>query len=49
MENDFVILKLESPLELNNDVQAACLPDSDDYLVNTEEEQCFTRDHSYIT
>ena len=42
MENDFVILKLEYPLELNNDVQAACLPDSDDYLVNTEEEQCFT-------
>ena len=28
MENDFVILKLESPLELNNDVQAACLPDT---------------------
>merc|ERR1711935_853385 len=32
LDNDFVILKLESPLELNADVQPACLPSSATYL-----------------
>ena len=42
-ENDYVILKLDSPLILNDDVQPACLPPSKDYLGLTEsEEQCFT-------
>ena len=40
--NDWVIVKLDSPLELNDDVQPACLP-SADYLSTTETEaRCFT-------
>ena len=43
MDNDFVILKLDSPLELNADVQPACLPSSAAYLpVSSTEERCFT-------
>ena len=42
-ENDFAILKLDSPLELNDDVKPACLPTSSDYLdVSSTEEECFT-------
>merc|ERR1712127_382173 len=43
LDNDFVILKLESPLTLNADVQPACLPSSAAYLdVSSTEERCFT-------
>ena len=43
LENDFVILKLGSPLEFNQDVQPACLPPSTSYLdINSSEERCFT-------
>merc|ERR1711881_376343 len=43
LNNDFVILKLDSPLTLNDDVQAACLPSSSAYLgVSSTEERCFT-------
>merc|ERR1711971_1363849 len=43
LDNDFVILKLESPLELNADVQPACLPSSAAYLdTSSTEERCFT-------
>merc|ERR1712172_210306 len=43
LDNDFVILKLDSPLELNADVQPACLPSSAAYLgVSSTEERCFT-------
>jgi len=42
-DNDFAILKLASPLELNDDVQPACLPSSSTYLdVSSTEERCFT-------
>merc|ERR1712156_1403412 len=42
-ENDFAILKLDSPLELDDDVKPACLPTSSDYLdVSSTEEECFT-------
>merc|ERR1712079_711472 len=37
------ILKLDSPLTLNDDVQPACLPSSASYLgVSETEERCFT-------
>ena len=43
LNNDFVILKLSNPLELNDDVKPACLPSSSDYLgVSSTEERCFT-------
>merc|ERR1712051_570902 len=43
LDNDFVILKLESPLELNAEVQPACLPSSAAYLdTSSTEERCFT-------
>merc|ERR1719273_2797508 len=43
LDNDFVILKLDSPLTLNDDVKPACLPTSSDYLdVSSTEERCFT-------
>merc|ERR1712172_61399 len=43
LDNDFVILKLESPLSLNDDVKPACLPSSASYLgVGSSEERCFT-------
>ena len=42
-DNDFVILKLGSPLEFNADVQPACLPSSASYLdTSSTEERCFT-------
>merc|ERR1712168_301847 len=43
LENDFVILKLASPLTLNDDVKPACLPSSSSYLdTSSTEERCFT-------
>ena len=44
LNNDWVILKLDSPLELNNDVQPACLPSSSWMPENTAAvaERCFT-------
>ena len=42
-DNDFIILKLGSPLILNEDVQPACLPSSKDYLgLDSTEDRCFT-------
>ena len=42
-DNDYVIFKLDGPLDFNNDVQAACLPPSDAYLgLTSSGEQCFT-------
>merc|ERR1719158_1936634 len=41
--NDWVIAKLDSPLNLGGDVQAACLPSSSSYLsVESTEARCFT-------
>merc|ERR1712083_96162 len=43
LDNDFVILKLDSPLDFNADVHPACLPPSAAYLdVSSSEERCFT-------
>ena len=43
LNNDWSILKLASPLEMNSDVQAACLPSSAGYLsISSTEERCFT-------
>ena len=43
LNNDFVILKLSDSLELNENVQPACLPTSSEYLgVSSTEERCFT-------
>ena len=43
LNNDFVILKLSDSLELNENVQPACLPMSSEYLgVSSTEERCFT-------
>merc|ERR1719211_397131 len=43
LNNDWSILKLASPLEMNSDVQAACLPSSAGYLsTSSAEERCFT-------
>ena len=42
-DNDFIILKLGSPLIFNEDIQPACLPSSKDYLsYNSTEDRCFT-------
>ena len=42
-DNDFVILKLGSPLEFNEYVQPACLPSSPGYLsLESTEDRCFT-------
>ena len=42
-ENDFVILKLGSPLQFNVNVQPACLPTSQNFLsVDSTEDMCFT-------
>ena len=42
-ENDFVILKLGSPLQFNTDVQPACLPTSKNFLsLDSTEDMCFT-------
>merc|ERR1719510_109523 len=41
--NDWVIVKLDSSLEINSNVQPACLPSSTEYLSTTAtEERCFT-------
>ena len=41
--NDWIILKLNSSLDFNNDVQPACLPPSKAYLgLDSREEKCFT-------
>ena len=43
LNNDWVIAKLSSPLELNSNVQAACLPTSGSYFSTSfSEERCFT-------
>ena len=43
LENDFVIVKLDSPLQFNEDVKPACLPSSENYLnVDSSEDRCFT-------
>jgi len=41
-DNDFVILKLNKPLELNDNVQPACLPPSNYLQENSTESICFT-------
>ena len=42
-ENDFVILKLGSPLKFNINVQPACLPTSSNFLsLDDTEDMCFT-------
>ena len=42
-DNDFIILKLGSPLIFNKDVRPACLPSSKDYLgLDSTEDRCFT-------
>ena len=41
-DNDWVILKLSSPLELNNKVFPACLPEADYLDISSTEEACFT-------
>ena len=41
--NDFVIIKLSSPLAFNDDVKPACLPSSTSYLgTSSTEARCFT-------
>ena len=41
--NDFVILKLGSPLQFDNETQPACLPSSPGYLsLESTEDRCFT-------
>ena len=43
LDNDFVIVKLGSPLQFDDNVQPACLPSSQKYLdSDTTEERCFT-------
>ena len=43
LENDWIILKLDSNLTLNSDVQPACLPPDPCYLPLSEtREQCWT-------
>ena len=43
-DNDFIILKLNTPIDLNKpDVQAACLPPSSNYLQGSStEDKCYT-------
>ena len=40
--NDWIILKLSSPLELNDNVFPACLPSADYLNTSSTEEACFT-------
>ena len=43
LENDYVILKLDNPLDFNDDVRPACLPSSSDFLdINSGEMDCWT-------
>ena len=42
-DNDYIILKLGSPLQFNENVQPACLPSSSSYLgLDSTETSCFT-------
>ena len=42
-DNDYIILKLGSPLQFNKDVQPACLPSSSSFLgLNSTKTSCFT-------
>ena len=41
-DNDFVILKLGSPLIFSNDVKPACLPSANYLGTSSTEERCFT-------
>ena len=42
-DNDYIILKLGSPLQFNEKVQAACLPSSSSYLgLDSTKTMCFT-------
>ena len=40
--NDFVIIKLDIPLNFDKDVKPACLPSSNYLDLNSKEEQCYT-------
>ena len=40
--NDYVILKLDSPLVLDNTVQPACLPSASYLPPTTTQKRCFT-------
>ena len=42
MDNDFVILKLGSPLVFNGDVKPACLPNANYLGTSSTEDRCFT-------
>jgi len=42
LNNDWVIVKLDSPLELNNNIQPACLPSADYLPATATEARCFT-------
>ena len=42
-DNDYIILKLGSPLQFNENVQPACLPSSSSYLgLDSTKTMCFT-------
>ena len=41
-DNDFVILKLNEPLELNEYVQPACLPPSNYHQEDSTVNECYT-------
>ena len=42
-DNDYIILKLGSPLQFNEKVQPACLPSSSSYLgLDSTKTMCFT-------
>ena len=41
-DNDWVILKLSTPLELNEKIFPACLPEADYLDTSSTEEACFT-------
>ena len=41
-DNDFVIVKLNEPLELNENVQPACLPPSNYLPEDSTENTCYT-------
>ena len=41
--NDWVIFKLDYPLEINSNVQPACLPPTSEYLsTSSTEKECYT-------
>merc|ERR1712088_186047 len=42
LNNDWVIVKLDSPLELNDNIQPACLPSADYLSATATEARCFT-------